>query len=263
MITVKNDGDLGNQMFQYAFLRSHAEKHGLDWFFYDHWQNNAKYNQAYNDIFQLFDLPNGTVNEIQKLNRVQIPDMYQDIGSEDSTLYEGWFQSEKFFNSHYDDVVKWFTPKGVLLSSGKKVFNDLLKYFNCSLDEICVLHYRGTSYRRLGWDLPKEWYDKSINHMLENSNVKHFVIFTDDPSRCKKLWGDKYVIISENRLLDYSIMFNFTNFIVSPSSFSFWTAWISGENVIAPEFWLGHPQDEWKPSEDIKITSREWMYIKR
>ena len=42
--------------------------------------------------------------------------------------------------------------------------------------------------------------------------------------------GKKYEIINNDRLLDYSILFQFKNFIISPSSFSFWPAMVTGRN---------------------------------
>ena len=260
MITVKNDGDLGNQMFQYSFLRCHAEKNSLSWEFYDHWVNNFKYNEAFKDIFKLFNLASKNIDATRPIETISIADTFQEIKPQDNIIYKGWFQSEKYFKNNKDNIKNWFTPRQEFLNDA----NSYIKKFttnNCSIDEICAIHYRGTSYRRLGWDIPYEWYERAINEILSIKDIKKFIIFTDDVPHCTKLWGKKYEIINNNRLLDYSILFQFKNFIISPSSFSFWPAWLQGEIVIAPQFWFGHSEKTWKPTPDIRVEDKKWRYI--
>ena len=129
MITVKNDGDLGNQMFQYSFLRCHAEKNSLPWEFYDHWINNFKYNEAFKDIFKLFNLENKDIDSTRPVETISISDTFQEIQPQDNIIYKGWFQSEKYFKNNKDNIRNWFTPR-------QEFLNDAQSYIKKFTDKI-------------------------------------------------------------------------------------------------------------------------------
>jgi hypothetical protein len=265
MVTTQNLGDFANHIFQYIFIRLHAEKNSLDWYFYNHFIGNPKQTNAYNDIFNLFDLPKGNMENYDRytknLKDVIVPDGYHNIEGKDNIVYDGYFQSEKYFINHMDKINEWLRPKEEFITQSKPYICNILKVNNCSIDDICVIHYRGTTYKRLGWDMNPLWYEKAIEKMSSIRNIKKFIIMTDDVPYCKQLWGDQYEILNNNRLIDFTTLYQFTNFIISPSSFSFWPAWLSGKNVIAPKFWFGSQSNEWQPSKDIKVTSRDWIYL--
>ncbi len=260
MITVKNDGDFGNHLFQYFFLRLQAEKHNLDWYFLDHWINNPKYNTAYNHIFDYFELPKGNISKpssLSHLDTIKVPNKFVELGFMDDVLYEGYFQSDLYLKNNKESIKSWLKPKDDISKSCEFIIQDIKTKLRCDISEIGVLHYRGTSYKNLNYDLPKSWFDSAKNKLGEN--VKKYVIFTDDVEAVKNMWGDEHLIISNNRILDFVVMFEFSNFIISPSSFSFWPAWVSGKRVVAPKFWFGHSKRIWKPSEDIQVT--DWLYV--
>jgi len=272
MITVKNDGDFGNHLFQYFFLRLHAEFNNLEWYFLDHWVggtdgflgDNPKYNTAYKDVFNLFNLDRGNISlphSIGGLNRVDVPNGYYNLGGEDNILYRGYFQSDSYFKEYKDKLREWLLPKPEYKEESKKFVTSIVNEFNCTVDELCVIHYRGTSYRNLGYDLSSDWFHKAMGAMKKTTTIKHFIIFTDDVKMAESIWGNKYKIISNSRLLDFVSLFEFKNFIISASSFSFWPAWLNGVNVIAPEFWFGHQSKTWKPSIDIKVDNPNWLYL--
>ncbi len=260
MITVKNDGDFGNHLFQYFFLRTHAEKNNLDWFFLDHWDNNPKYNNAYNNIFDYFDLPKGNISNpvnLSSLNKVKVPNKFIDLGVEDNILYEGYFQTDLYLKNNKENIKLWLKPKDNIIKSCEFIIRDIKNKLGCEINEIGVLHYRGTSYKNLNYDLPKYWFEEAKSMLGES--VKKYIVFTDDVQTAQNMWGDEHLIISNNRILDFVTMFEFQNFIISPSSFSFWPAWISGKKVVAPKFWFGHNKQIWKPSIDIQVS--DWLYL--
>ena len=112
-----NEGRLGNQMFQYAFVRGVADNRGFDWFVpgpnADRLDNYGLF-----DCFELFncDLAENT-GEYFIPRKVEYRDMHfnEQIFNEceDNTDFSGNFQTERYFEKISASLREDFTFKGV------------------------------------------------------------------------------------------------------------------------------------------------------
>lgn len=188
----------------------------------------------------------------------------------DNSKIDGLFQCLSYLDGFKDDITEWL-----------KINIDIQDY---SDDDICVIHFRGGEYLTTASWLEPDFYENARDRMLEyNPNMK-FVVVTDDPPNANKFipWADvvgattlkeqedieqgtgffKYK--GGNIGVDYSILHNAKNVIMSASTFSFWPVWTSNvtPKVIAPKYWFDHKTSNgWWRGDDIIVP--EWDYIDR
>lgn len=164
----------------------------------------------------------------------------------DNTKIDGGMQSEKYIEHRRSEIVEWFKPNTTIL--------------NYSSDNICLIHFRGGDYKFAGSTLlPFAYYKTAMNKMLEmNPNMK-FCVVTDDLRLATDYFGNQAHFVgsclSNSRdinqadfhiggdlSVDYSILNNAKNMILSNSSFSWWSAWTNTnvKNVIAPKYWAAY-----------------------
>jgi hypothetical protein len=120
--------------------------------------------------------------------------------------------------------------------------------------------------------------------VVTNNNDLKFYVVTDDPTNAKKYIPDAEVIGSATSDekdphqgsigwykypggpigIDYSILNQAENVILSASTFGFWPVWTNqqAENVIAPMYWFDWNASNgwWRPSEAIVD---DWLWIDR
>ena len=186
----------------------------------------------------------------------------------DNSKIDGLFQNLQYLDGQKESVRKWL-----------KTNLDVRDYCD---DDICVIHFRGGEYLiTTAWLEPK-FYENARDRMLEHNPNMKFVVVTDDPENSNKFipWADvvgattlkeqedieqgtgffKYK--GGNIGVDWSILYNARNVIMSASTFSFWPVWTSEEvqKVIAPKYWFDHKTSTgWWRGDDIIV--KEWDYI--
>lgn len=186
----------------------------------------------------------------------------------DDTKIDGGMQSEKYIEFNKESIVKWLTPSV-----------NILDY---SSDDICVIHFRGGDYKFAGHTLlSRSYYYNAMNHMKNiNPNMK-FVMVTDDVSLANQYFGNSvdlvgsclygnrdphqaYFHIGGDLSIDYSILNNAKNLIISNSSFSWWSAWTNTKvkNVIAPKYWAAHNFSNgfWSCGDSL---TKNWLWLDR
>lgn len=253
-------GRLGNQMFQYATLKSIASKHGYKFTIPD-----SRFQDPYHDhqLFEAFELSSLSEDDIC-INRVnkRIEEQHFHF---DENLYEncpdnvdllGYFQSEKYFVSIKDEVKKDFTFKKDTLSAVKEYRENIPE------SKIIALHIRRGDYVGQPWHgcQSLEYYEKALS-MLPDIPV---VIFTDDPKWAfeqEMFESDKFYVSDGNdNLFDMCFMSMCNYHIIANSSFSWWGAWLSdSEKVIAPKRWFGPPLSEKNNTKDLLPDS--WIKL--
>ena len=124
----------------------------------------------------------------------------------------------------------------------------------------------------------------AADRMLEiNPNMK-FGVITDDPENAKKyipwapiigasstdeidplahLQGSGFYVYKGGPIgIDYSILNNAVNSILTSSTFAFWPAWTNtkAKNIIAPKYWNDYKRSTgyWRGDDNIVD---DWMYI--
>lgn len=151
----------------------------------------------------------------------------------DNTIIDGNFEDERYFENHLKEIDKWLN-----------VNPDLLVDFY-DQDRVCIIGFRGGEYYtvpELG--LPKEYYDRAIEMMLEINPNMHFEVHTDDPVLAKQFFPDYEIVndVAENwtavRVAKYSIIAN-SSFYVLPRL-------LNGGITIAPRYWNRYNTKKWE-----------------
>jgi len=243
MITCRLKGGLGNMMFQTAFIQYEGFMGNLKTGYWNIDQNlqhlnndkvhNPKLNHAtdYLKIFKNFNWP-----KIEKppTNRKAVPFHYESFKVTDDTLYDGFFQSEKYFPNK-TLILNLFEPS-------EFTNHQLIKYDNLLKGVTCSIHIRRGDYLNYGLHAVRDmdYYQKGMDCVGE---VDRYLIFSDDLDWCKKNFiGDKFVFIDNEK--DYVEMFlqsKCTHNIISSSSFSWWGAYLNknaNKKVIGPAQWF-------------------------
>lgn len=262
-----NNTALGNHMFQYAVCRLVAEKNKYDFFIPDIGylsktfpslqlisQNKVEFNKYQNyasipDVKQERDLAIGMNKFFDESTQKYNSKVFT---ISDNTIMYGFYQSEKYFEGNHELIKSWF------------ILNDSInvdKYTNeYPIDKYCYIHIRGKDYITLGWSLPKKYYQESMSIMIEKFPNISFLIITDDVNLSASMFPD-ISIISDSILVDFKLLYISKYCIISNSTFSWWTSWLSDKIItIAPNNWIhyNNPSSGFFP-EDIK--SDKFIYV--
>ena len=297
MIGILSQGRMGNQMFQYAFGYSTSRKINKKFFIYGH--NNLHYFKLYKDLKKnnkkniLFYILNNlfTKNQIQinfSINSLrQLQDSCLNWGvkkniykwtntfnhkdyflstKKNNTLYQGFFQSEKYFESYKKDIQKLFEIR-------QKYKIQFLKNKKYLFDKKCiVVHLRRADYLKFGDEklggiditLPTSYYKKCLD-MINNINNYNVIFVSDDIDFAKKEFGfqKNYFFESNDEITDLQILLNANILIIANSTFSWWGAWLNEKKtkiVYAPNYFLGFKVKKFYPA-GIKINHWNWIDV--
>ena len=235
-----NNGQLGNQMFQYAALYGAAfirgkqlcipsEGHRLREVF----KLKSAKSLIENSIVAIYQEPSFEFNP----NLWCIPD---------GVDLHGYFQSEMYFAHCQDRIREEFEFCDGVKSGADEYLNQIKFQF----DHPCVsIHVRRGDYLGLSnyhTNLPIQHYRKlafDIRNSAQDVKVT-FLVFSDDMEWCKENLGieDTVYIDSGYDAVDLQIMTRCNAHIIANSSFSWWGAWLSNcnrQNVFAPASWFG------------------------
>jgi len=163
------------------------------------------------------------------------------------TFMEGYFQSEKYFINYKNNIIQEFTFKTEIKKNNLELQKMILN------TNSILVHVRQHAFT----ETPKKQIKeknllRSDQHTRENidHNLKaikyfktkidnaKFFIFSNDFKNLKNIFnGDEYYFVDKNIKLepihDFYLMTLCKHFIVSPSTFSWWAAWLSkNENKI-------------------------------
>lgn len=250
MISVELRGRLGNQMFQYGITRVIAEKNNYNFYLTKEKNGNGQ------NISDYFDLDMGINDGLiqhryyENSNQVYDPNLFN---IPDFTLISGFFQTEKYFLGHEVKLKEWFK-----VNKTNEIENILNKY---PIDEYCYIHFRGGDYKDMpDWLLPKKYYADAIGKINEMNNNLNFLVITDDIELASQFFTniDK---ISNDMMVDFSLLYFAKYCIIPNSSFSWWATWLSDkEKTIAPLGWINYNKKDgtfW-PSE---IKTNKFIYV--
>jgi hypothetical protein len=212
-----------NQLFQYAMLRSVAEKNGYNFYidpdlWYGHDLFDCDLGKKDGHITNDFhELPG------QKFN----PEVFN---ASDFTCFQGYWQSEKYFSR--DDVKEWFKP------IEKQSVWDFRRRF--PVGDYCYINVRGTDQRLWHMTLPKEYYDDAIEIMLNFNRNLRFVVITDDVPLAEEYFPSLQVF-SNDRDTDFCLLHGATYLIGAISTFAWWAGYLNDYNVcIFPKHFYHH-----------------------
>ncbi len=279
-----NGQGLGNQLWCYFVTRSLSEKLGFDYgimspdkFKGKDFMNIDLGNKVIGGNGPEGGPPDSLPSEIEfyykelisehPRNKVNISKMDPNLLSiKDNTKIDGCMQSLKYLN--IDRIKSWFK------------INEDKNITEYSGNDVCVVHIRGGDFLGSTAILDKNYFKKAKEIILERNPDTKFVIVTDDVNYARDIFPG-YPIVggsstgrSDNNKashhmggpiwMDWSILYNAKNIILSSSSFSFWPAIINSNNpfVIAPMYWgdFANSDGYWSCWE---MVVDNWMYLDR
>ena len=253
-----NEGRLGNQIFQYAFIRGAAAKCDLDWIIpgpeADRYDNYGLF-----DCFELSGCKKTGETSYQTFE-------YRDTAFDpsifesciDNTNYSGIFQTEKYFEHIDSELRKDLTFRKEYLEPCQKFIDSVgdCIFLHVRRGNPNVTGRRGEkwSYQMLQETHPlckKEYYLEALTHFDESKNV---IVVSDTIDWCKKqdwLQGDRFLFSDSSYdefedgasipYVDLCLMSLCNGGITANSSLSWWGAWLQNNvgKIIVPDPWYG------------------------
>jgi hypothetical protein len=174
-----------------------------------------------------------------------------------------YFQSDSLFA---DAVVAGLRMRGELVRQA----NERLAATQSKGRHKVFVHVRRGDYLR--WPsrasralLPGEWYDGCMDRFRRQYRDPLFILCSDDPQYLRERFGamrDVH-IPAGNEYEDFALMCHCDSGILSASAYSWWAAYFvkrarKDATLLAPEFWIGHPTKEWFP---IGVKSPLFDYV--
>lgn len=296
MLIVNLIGGLGNQMFQYAFGRSLAQELKREVFFdvKGLLDRTPKENFTYRDFeLHIFDaqvavasdellrpftfkpksLPNRIYYKLlRKLKRVQHykqvqPFIYESAvwSTSPNTYFDGYWQTEKYFQKHEQVIRRSFTFKSPLVGKNKQLAQQM------QVENAVAIHVRRGDYvsnqhiNGVHGTCSPAYYQAAVSLIANKITDPKLYVFSDEPE-----W------VAQNMLFDYPVTYISHNTgansfedmrlmslckhnIIANSSFSWWGAWLNANPtkiVVAPS--------QWMQSLDVSngdLIPKEWILL--
>ncbi len=266
MITVKLQGGLGNQLFQYAFAKALAKQLNTGFAFDDSFysQNITKYSQngiRMNQLF-IFDINYSILNKNnQKWNwllkrlsrsvglksyiaepRFEFTDMAAQVKGD--VFLDGYWQSERYFSVIQSEIKRDFSTFKQSISPTALPILEQIKTIN----SVCIHVRRGDyltnpRYVVLGLD----YYHKAIEQLTSQFSDLHFFVFSDDMDWCRANFetDSNFTFVSDNQRFtlrdEFEMMQSCQHHIIANSTLSWWAAWLNENHkkvVICPQKWF-------------------------
>jgi Glycosyl transferase family 11 len=271
MLIFKESGRLGNQIFQYAALKSICnEKELLLMLGFEDLQSlfdgiDAKIVNSANSIseraiysklyYPLIDIVSkkGLISRIYEDNLSDSYTLVQKKGVIESIKFvqESFFQNEYSFR---EEVIKSLVFKNNLVTRAKDLVDTVAASKTC-----IFVHIRRGDY--LSWPtqenpavLPISYYKKCIDIIYSKISNPFFIFTSDDIFYVKDIFEyvDCAYISRSSSIEDFVLMSHCHGGILSASSFSWWAAYFSNlQNIdsifLAPNYWGGHRVRSWYP----------------
>lgn len=294
MIDMGNYCRLGNQMFQYAFLRYVSDITKLPIHIRNLNTNNVFYKTRLLECFKLQNIKildendfnnssqtgNDKNNKIYNIKETTLEfdeKLINEIKSIDLNQYDiininGYFQTEKYFTSIKEEILNDFKFNDNIENIANGIID---KYKKGNI--LISLHIRRgdiTTLKAANPPLTLSYIKNSIEYM--NEKIKEnilYLVLSDDIKYCKEiLKGDNIIFISErtlniqNEYIDMCVMSKCNHHILSGSSFSWWGAYL-GRNqdkiVIVPDPWfnINHEDGKRLCSQDKDVIPKNWIKI--
>ncbi|MEM1327109.1 MAG: alpha-1,2-fucosyltransferase [Bacteroidota bacterium] len=275
MIVVRLKGGMGNQLFQYAFGKRIAAQLGTEVQFdlsalLDRSKKDMVFRNYDLDIFNvnptflqdadylnfIYKLKSSSVGRWQRrraekgktyIKETQFHVMPELLTSPpDDALYDGWWQSERYFEQVGEVLRNDLQFVDALLLESQQL-NDQIQTTNA----IC-LNVRRTDFLKTP-DLNTtnlDYFLKGARYIAERVESPHFFVFSDDMDWCEtniRLEQPTTYVSHTHKGRKFGnylrLMSQCDHFIIPNSSFAWWAVWLSGgkdKMVVAPKHWFAN-----------------------
>ncbi len=290
MIIVKIHGGLGNQMFQYAIVKSLAKKNNdtfkLDISFYPK-QNLRNYE------LNLFNIKEniaskqecielaGNENFIFKIKskvglKTKKPLSYfsekehfvfdNNLWNKKNDIYlDGYWQNENYFKDIKEELFRDFILREDISIEAKKHLSKIKNSQSVSLHIRRGDYVQNAHTNSVHGTCNLEYYKKAVEYIENNVLEAIFYIFSDDIKWCKEnfdfLKNKVFVDDTQKAVEDLELMKNCKHNIIANSTFSWWGAWLNQNKnkiVIAPKKWFSDIDLEKQARE---LIPKDWVKV--
>jgi hypothetical protein len=256
-------GELGNQMFQVAAVVGYSKKWGKEAIF-PPWICKI----SGRDYSKIFKNPIDQSLTHEKFSHVKFRFDYDGLRYEDfsdtngNVDFRGYFQSEKYFEHCEKEIRQIFQPNDNLTEYINNKYKDVLSERNK-----VALHIRTAKREKNDYDVHDsaslQFIEKSQEHFSEDSL---YVVFADNMKIAKEMLPENrryFFVEGEENYVDLFFMTMFEKYIVSPSTFGWWGAWLSQNKkpiVAIKKDWFaaGKPKEHLN---DNDIVPDRWIKI--
>lgn len=223
MVTSFLQGGLGNQMFQISYAISESKKYGVQYKFKPEAYTPMQANQ-----------PSKYIDNIYR----NIDFSMSDEEYSNSLVFNGYFQSLKYFKDDAEEIKELFSPPEDFLKKIYQIYPELYSPRSLSI------HIRRGDYLTISDILPV------IDISYINSSLQALgeydvgFVFSDDKDWVKNNLNYNNIVIVEN-LEDYEELWMMSlckNNIISNSTFSWWGSFLNknmDKKIVAPSLWTG------------------------
>jgi hypothetical protein len=267
MIGLEFQGQLGNQLFQYAAARVQAERLGCGLVIEQSPPgrraalSRLARRQLGHQIFQCFPSLQvhsashwlGALKALSREAHDKIksrifpasfePPRVPPVGAEayDPRIWDvcsgtwllGYFQSAKYFTGYEARIRAWYTPTDEIAARVHQLVSRLPE----SPEDMVAVHVRRGDYLsvrgKLGdedtvWSLPRAYYERALAHFPPDAPIG---LFSDDPTGAAALLPRKptWTSLGNSAVVDLFLVASFRQAIIANSSFSWWAAWLNSK----------------------------------
>jgi len=223
MVTSFLQGGLGNQMFQISYTISESKKYGVQYKFKPEAYTPMQAHQPSKYIDNIYRNIDFSMNDEEYNN---------------SLVFNGYFQSLRYFKDCVEEIKELFSPSEHFLKKIYQIYPDLCSTRSCSI------HIRRGDYLSISDILPVidiSYINSSIEMLGHHDPL---FVFSDDKDWVKNNLNYNNIVIVEN-LEDYEELWMMSlckNNIISNSTFSWWGSFLNkniDKKIVAPSLWTG------------------------
>lgn len=272
MISCYLSGGLGNQLFQIFTTMAYCMRYNLPFIFpYEKNYLNEKNRPTYWEHFLFHLKPHTTkynsITNTELLNykiyaepkhtymELPPPEQIQDVSG--NILFKGFFQSPKYFESHYDQICNY-----IGLGEMREEVISTYEYYKTTSHKISM-HFRLGDYKNIKCYhpvMPWEYYNLALKHIVHTRKLANKPVivycFTEREDeaiiseyishiRANNYYNISFIIVNEmdTDWKQMLLMSGCDDHIIANSTFSWWGATFNNNPdkiVCYPEKWYGH-----------------------
>jgi len=253
-------GNIGNNLWQYSVTRTVAEHSGFEFGFNRHPSNDYFHGKEQMDFMEIdygkeHDAPwcRDLSNPPPGINKIWCePREYRNTDGHEYTYFPytpeifnvqdntkliiDCCQNFKYIEERKEDIRNWFKIKP---ECADKFAQTIHFYDGLELDEnVCIINVRGGEYVGVkDFNLPVTYWNNAIKQMLSRNRKMKFIVVTEDIGYAKSILP--YPVVHFGISIDYYMVNQAKNLIISNSSFAQFPTWLNPHNpfVIAPLYW--------------------------
>lgn len=255
-------GQLGNQMFIIAAATSLAFDNDAEPIFPD-LSTETLYRVPITSKHVFWRVNQGALPVARQHFFLETTFHYEPISYKPNMVLRGWFQSEKYFINHKEEILRLFAPSQEILDFLADNYGDILAH-----PKTVSIHYRSYEMEpnnEVYYKCDMDYYKRAIEFFPEDSL---FVVFSNRLAWCKENFKGikRNFIFIENDgkyhdFYDLYLMSFCKDNIICNSSFSWWAAYLNPNPekiVLAPPGWLS---PDYKPDTQ-DLLPPAWIIMK-